>query len=419
MTDVHAVTISLNGVAKTYSAGFQTDVQFSAGWQSVLKTAYGRAEVRCGCRGVGPSRLAVKYYESDKFSLAKFSLTGGQHASNCQYYSATSLQPGAGTNGAGVIDVQADGSVKIRLEIGLIERGVGPERDALKQAPNRAASSSQSSMKLLGLLQHLWEEAGLTQWKPAFAGKRRASLVYWWLNNAADNVWAGKVKLVDQLLLAAFGTETRDAERNRVRTAAALLAKQRLLIIAPLATFTEERAEAMPRHFKIGGFHGMPIAFMQAGLWHNTVRRFPNALSAWRQGHATIAIAQVELRQGAKGIFSTVIDMALMSITPEYIPVESSYERIVADMLIAKQRSFAKPLRYNVESDQVLPDFVLTDTPTHIPMEVFGRSDAKYTERKLEKTAYYDRQYGKGGWWWWDATASGATTDLPSLPAPR
>lgn len=31
-------------------------------------------------------------------------------------------------------------------------------------------------MTLFGLLHYLWEEAGLNQWKPAFAGKRRASL---------------------------------------------------------------------------------------------------------------------------------------------------------------------------------------------------------------------------------------------------
>jgi hypothetical protein len=96
-------------------------------------------------------------------------------------------------------------------------------------------------MKLLGLLYYLWNEARLNQWKAAFAGKRRASLSYWWLNNAADNVRAGQVRLVDQLLLAAFGVETRESQRNRMRAEAALEANHRMLLISPLAPFSPER----------------------------------------------------------------------------------------------------------------------------------------------------------------------------------
>ena len=48
----------------------------------------------------------------------------------------------------------------------------------------------------------------------------------------------GQVKLVDQLLLPAFGADAREAERNRTRAALALQAKHRMLVIAPLASFT-------------------------------------------------------------------------------------------------------------------------------------------------------------------------------------
>ena len=89
------------------------------------------------------------------------------------------------------------------------------------------------------------------------------------------------MKLVDQLLLPAFGAETREADRNRVRSAAALQAKRRMLLIAPLAAFTQERCDAMSRLLKIGGFHGMPIALMQNGLWESTMRRYSGALAGW------------------------------------------------------------------------------------------------------------------------------------------
>jgi len=418
MIDVHPVTISLNERTQTYTAAFQTSEQFQHGWQSVLKAAYGRAELRCSCKGRGAKRLAVKYFEgSDIFSLARFGLSGSQHAPDCQYYSASPSQAGAGGDSSGVIDLQPDGSVKIRLEIAMHERGeIAAPAGREKKPSERAPSAKQSSMKLLGLLQYLWEEAGLNQWKAAFTGKRRASLSYWWVNNAADNVWAGQVKLVDQLLLPAFGAETREAERNRMRATASLQDKHRMLVIAPLAAFSQEQSDAMAKRLKIGGFHGMPIAFMQGGLWESTVRRFPTAVSAWRGGHGTVAIAQVELKQGAKGVYAAVIDMALMSITAEFIPVESSYERVVADKLVEQGRSFLKPMRYDAGADLVLPDFILTDTRKEIPMEVFGRDDAEYLRRKEEKRAYYDERYGRDGWWSWDAYANGAAASVPQFP---
>lgn len=242
MIDVHPVAVTLNERTQTYSAAFQTSEQFHNGWQSVLKAAYGRADLRCGCRGPGLKRLAVKYYEgSDIFALARFSLTGGEHAPDCQFYSASPTQVGPGGSSSGVIDQQPDGSVKIRLEIGILERSTAASPDGPVRKPSsRAPSAKQSSMKLLGLLYYLWDEAGLNQWKAAFAGKRRASLSYWWLNNAADHVWAGQVKLVDQLLLAAFGAETRESQRNRMRAEAALEANHRMLLIAPLAAFSPE-----------------------------------------------------------------------------------------------------------------------------------------------------------------------------------
>lgn len=421
MNDVHPVTITLNENTQTYSAGFQTDEQFKNGWQSVLKSAYGRADLRCGCKGRGAKRLAVKYYEgSDVYSLARFSLSGGQHAPECQYYSASPTQAGGDGSTTGVIDQRPDGSIKIRLEIAMLERGEVDAPAGPSRAPvNRAPSTRQASMKLLGLLHYLWEEAGLNHWKPAFAGKRKASLAYWWINNAADDVWAGQAKLVDHLLLPAFGTDTREAERNRVRAAAALEEKRRLIVIAPLAGFTQERFVEMSRRLKIGGFHGMPSAYMKNGLWDSTVRRFPNAIAAWRSGHGTIAIAQVELKQGQKSVYASVIDMALMSITGDFVPVESSYERVVAELLVAQGRSFIKPMRYDAGADLVLPDFILTDTTREMPMEVFGRTDEEYLQRQAEKSAYYDERYGKAGWWKWEAAASGDASAVPPFPAAR
>lgn len=158
MIDVCPLGITLNQRTRTYTAGFQTEPQFESGWQSVLETAYGRAEMRCGCIGVGSKRLAVKYYEGlNQFSLARFSRTGCQHAQDCQYYSANPAQSGLGAYAQGVDDQWPDGSVKIHLKISMLERpDVAPMGSAGGTSKLRTPAAKQSYMKLLGLLHYLW-----------------------------------------------------------------------------------------------------------------------------------------------------------------------------------------------------------------------------------------------------------------------
>jgi hypothetical protein len=60
-----------------------------------------------------------------------------------------------------------------------------------------------------------------------------------------------------------------------------------------------------------------------------------------------------------------------MGVTDRYIPVESSYWRALAEYLEATGRSYMKPLKHDA-ADLVHPDFVLTDTPAQVALEVYG-----------------------------------------------
>jgi len=53
----------------------------------------------------------------------------------------------------------------------------------------------------------------------------------------------------------------------------------------------------------------------------------------------------------------------------------------------------------------LFPDFVLKDVSgvDALPMEVFGMNTPDYLQRKQEKTAHYDKEYGQGRWWCWKA----------------
>lgn len=417
MSDIHPVVITTNGQAKRYSVEFQTSPDFGRSWQKVLKDAYGLAEVCCQCRGGGPKRLAVKYYgSSDSFDLAKFGLSGYEHAADCKYFSAGDEASGPAGNGAGVLDVQPDGSVKIRLEIGMTVRdGVDPVTSSTpSDRPARPASTRQSAIKLAGLLHYLWDAATLNQWRPYWNGKRNARQVFWRLDQAADDVHAGELKLSDQLLLPAVTADGSEADRNRARVLASLAAKKRMLIIAPLASYTAEREVRMAKDLAITGFHGIPRAFMRPGQWETLNKRYRSAVAGWRAGQSTIVIAQIEVRERKGRQSANVVDAALMAVSQHWIPTESSHERIVAEKLVEEGRAFSKPLRYNQESEVVFPDFVLIDCAgAEVPLEVFGRNDEEYVRRKAEKTAYYDKRYGEAGWWRWDATRDNAVPPFP------
>ena len=418
MSDTHPVFITVNGQAKRYSVEFQTLPEFERSWQKVLKEAYGHAEVRCACRGAGRKRLAVKRYEfSDSYALAKFALSGHDHAADCQYHSVGDGATGQGSNGAGVLDVQADGTVRIRLEIGMTVRdAITPAAPAPADNAKRLTSNQQSAIKLAGLLHYLWDAATLNQWRPYWAGKRNARQVFWRLNQAADDVHAGNVKLSDHLLLPALAADGPEAERNRARVMGALMAKRRMLIIAPLASYSAEREARMASELTISGFHGIPKPFVRSGQWELLNKRYRAAVAGWRAGQITVVIAQVEVRDRDGRQSATVIDAALMAVSQHWIPTESSHERVIAEKLVEEGRAFNKPLLYNQDVDAVFPDFVLTDCARgEVPMEVFGRSDESYIERKNEKSAYYDRRYGAGGWWSWDATQGKTIPPFPPL----
>lgn len=173
----------------------------------------------------------------------------------------------------------------------------------------------------------------------------------------------------------------------------------------------------MAKDLAIAGFHGMPKAFMRPGQWELINKRYRGAVAGWKAEQTAVVIAQIEVKERDGRQSANVIGAALMAVTQQWIPTESSHERVIAEKLVSEGRSFNKPLLYN-EEDDVFPDFVLTDCAIgEVPMEVFGRDDECYLKRKAGKTAYYDRQYGVGSWWCWDATKDRA--EVPPFPQPR
>lgn len=422
MARVYPVTIN-NGVKQTrYSAEFQTENKFSALWKKVLQDARGKFDVRCCCLGTGSKELAVRYYEnSDSYGLARFPKTGEEHENECRFYAPNPSKSGMSGYETGVIDERPDGTTKIRLSIGLTKR----DPATVQAAPNMVQlaatwkTRAQSAMSLLGLLHLLWNEAELNVWWPAMEKKRNLDRIHWWLNSAAEHIIAGGVKLNSVLLAGASSENGADAMRNITRVDDAIAKQTRLVVIVPLSMYSTDREKSITSKLMIAGYHGIPLLEMTEAKWRAVERQFPRAVAAWRQGHRVMAIAQVDPRKEKRGPIAEVVNLALMQVTKNWIPVDSSYEQLIADKLTAEQRGYVKPLRFDAGEDVVFPDFILLDTGKDTPMEVFGRTDETYEARKAKKIEYYKENFGSNGWWCWNAAADTAGARIPSFPPPR
>jgi len=272
-------------------------------------------------------------------------------------------------------------------------------------------------MTLLGLLHLLWNEAGLNTWSPGMAGKRGLGLVHSRLQDAADRMLASRMRIGDALVIAA-GSKGFQSEANERKVKSAIKNNRRLLVIAPLAGHTEDREKTAARYLTITGFNGVPRMFLDDEIWSTVARRFKRELSAWRQGRRVIAIVQTD--QPTEPGKAQALNVALMVVSDEWIPVESSYEAVIEARLREESRRFVKPLRFDSSEDQVFPDFWLMDASagTEYPMEVYGRSDPKYLARKEVKATYYRTHYGTG-WWAWDASSDPQGNAIPEFPSVR
>ena len=387
-------------IDKRYSKDFQAREEFRVPWQKVLSSARSRdAAVKCCCPGSGGKRLSVRYYEdSDSCGLARYPLTGEEHSNDCRFYAPNPEKSGLAGYEKGVVDELDNGGVKIRLGIGLRKKQPSDNPNTLQPPVQRGPTGKQARMTLLGLLHYLWDRAGLNVWWPAMQGKRDSGLVNARLREAASDIKVGQIKLDRVLLLSALAKEGRWALLNQERVLEANQGGLRLLMIAPLASYRREREmNALP----IKGYGGLPFLDVDAQLWDAVRNRYHRAVAAWQQGSSVITIAQLEVKGNVR--YARVLDVALMSVTDNWIPVDSSYEKRIADKLTLEKRAFLKPMRFDAEEDEVFPDFILRDTGCDIPLEVFGRSDEAYEARRLSKERYYAEKFKVTGWWCWDA----------------
>ena len=62
------------------------------------------------------------------------------------------------------------------------------------------------------------------------------------------------------------------------------------------------------------------------------------------------------------GNFPEFEEMALMTVTSEWIPFENVYDKLLIEQLTRARRSFVKGLRYNMPAQRPMASCVASDT---------------------------------------------------------
>lgn len=415
-------------------------LDYDSDWRKKLGDAYANkveARVICLCKGKSDDltlcRLVVRYLkDSDRFSLSGWKHSGGQHRHDCRFYSVWPDDTSASAYSSSVVRINDDGTFSITLPVGLSrQKGTDKPASDINPARHPRTGKAKPSMSLLGLGHFIWQQAEINTWKPQYVKNRPRNAL--WLasriNGMAQNIRASRLMLKDVLLVSA-ASDGAQKEANQQRVSYSKDNQKRMLAIALLKADAEQGyAEMQAGRLILSSPLGFPKLNVSPNVFRACERSFGNELSAWKAGHKVVAIVETEPptrryeRINGRNVPITeaeVIGIALMRVTPRFIPVDSGYEAIIEARLCEEERSFIKPLRFDAEED-TLPDFVLKDVDgkESVPMEVFGMNTDEYRARRAVKTEGYNKEYGVGGWWSWDATRKDAEENIPAFPAQR
>lgn len=394
-----------DGSVKTYSSEFQTVKKFSSYWKNVLQNAHAvkndskqRKVIQCRCNGPSTKDecclLEVRELEGTYF-LAKKKHTGMQHKDDCRFFQVDWETSGLKAYDRDIVD--DDGGIKVGLGLQMRdEEGQVVLPASSKLTRNESYAKKRKQVSLLGLLQILWNTAGLNYCKPDSIMQR--SNIPYRLSQQAIPLKIKHLSLAEHLLIYQMGNNNQKVLKFAVKN------KRRLFVIALLAPWvSSEKSEGSV--LPIDSLDGIPELYLPAERWATTCHSFERAVRAWKSGKKTVAIAQIEPRQASIGVGyeCCVVGLALMRVTDYWLPVESDYEHTVADELVDDGRRFIKPLRYDADEEEVFPDFILLDTdhPRGTPMEVFGMNSTEYRARQAVKVDYYNDVFGVTGWWSW------------------
>jgi hypothetical protein len=397
----------------TYLFGSSWLSSEDVGFADALAAAHAdRLRPKCLCLMQGIEMYVARLGEG--FIVKRMPGTGSQHAPDCASYEPLPEASGLGqVLGTAIKEDPATGETALRLGFSMSKLG-GRTTMPAPGSPSDSVAADGSKLSLRGLLHYLWDQAELTRWQPGFAGRRSWGTVRKHLLLAAENKVARGEALRSRLYIPKpFSIEQRDAlNARRIAQWSHAVAKpgkpqHLMLLIGEVKVIVQARYgyKAVIKHVPDQAFT------LDEQLYRRLGRRFDSDLALWASADTVHMVMIATFGVSEAGI-PTIAEMSLMPVTPQWLPIEDSFERQLVERLVADGRAFIKGLRYNLHRDQCLARATLTDTGDAGPLLFVvppGLEGASVAEG-----IHSANPRGDAPVWVWQP----ASEAMPRLPAP-
>jgi hypothetical protein len=259
--------------------------------------------------------------------------------------------------------------------------------------------------KMLSLAQ-----AGLNRWTPSMSGKRNWYIVRKYLLHAAEAKLAKGTPLSELVYIPETFSKERQAEiaQRRLAQMSTIAGphkgnKRLMLLIAEVKEIGHARYG-----YKVVAKHVPDFHFgLTDDLYKRVTKRFENELALWNAAENCHLLIIGTFGVGATG-YAALEEVSLVTVTENWIPFETVYDKATIDKLTAERRAFVRGLRYNLAADRPLACAVTSDTRPK-PVAMYVIPPAASNELRDALHSLIDESDLAA--WIWDAE-----NDMPSLP---
>ena len=156
------------------------------------------------------------------------------------------------------------------------------------------------------------------------------------------------------------------------------------------------------------GKDGVGRTITDEQLFRRLGRRFESDLALWGATEDIHMVIIATFSVAAAGI-PTIVELSLMPVTRQWLPVEDGFQKQLIERLVADGRSFVKGLRYNLGAESAVASATLTDCEGTAPLLFVVHAD-------IEESGLYRQVCDPlvPVWLW-----SPSSEPMPSLPPRR
>ena len=371
-----------------YEIGGQRFEAASRGFAEAIAQAHAaHHRPRCMCLVDGVEMYVARLAGTNEgYIVKRMPSTGSHHAPDCPSYELPPESSGLGqVLGSAITEDPATGETTVKLDFSM-SKIAGRSAMPAASGDGDSVASSGTKLSLRGLLHYLWDQAELTRWQPGFAGKRTWGTVRKHLLLAAENKIARGDSLRSRLYIPeVFSVDQRDAINARrmtqwLQAIAAPGKPQRLMLLIA------EVKEIVPARygFKAVVKHVPDQAYaLDEQLYRRLGRRFELELALWGAAEDIHMVIIATFSVAAAGI-PIIVELSLMPVTRQWLPVEDGFEKQLIERLVADGRSFVKGLRYNLGADSALASATLTDCEGSAPLLFVAHAGIEDSGRNLQ-----------------------------------